>query len=65
MHEPTHADIMRRLEERMDEQDEKIDRLVALAERMNGAWFLMKVMGTVGLGILSFWSAFISYWTRQ
>ena len=60
METPTHADIL----DRIDDLEAKVDRLCALAEQANGAWTLMKVMGTFALGIAAFWT-YVQGWLGQ
>lgn len=62
---PTHADILARVEARMDDLEAKVDRLCVLTEKANGAWFLLKVMGSIALGAAAFWSSITSFWSGQ
>lgn len=58
--EPSNADLMARL----NELEVRVDHLCDLVEQANGAWMLIKVMGSIMLGLIGVWSALHNWWQK-
>lgn len=44
------------LMERLTMLEDKVDRLTARMEQANGAWFFIKIMGSIAVGIVVVWN---------
>lgn len=60
METPTNADLLVRVEA----IEAKVDHLCALAEQANGAWFVLKLLGSIAVSLTAFWVAAHNWWVR-
>lgn len=51
--ETTNEDLMKRI----DMLERKVDRITIRMEQAMGAWFFVKIMGSVAIGLTVLWNA--------
>lgn len=59
--DPTNSDLL----ERIEQLETKMDHITYLLEQASGAWFFVKLMSGIALGVAVLWHNLVKDWWQR